>query len=86
MDKSEYRLYVEDIKRQIKGIGKDLAMRIGPMKEPVSTKDQTAAMNAMTPQDWARLTDERGVEEATKMMKEKIRREKISDANKKLAY
>ena len=57
----------------------------GPIGEPVSTKEQMAAFDAMTPQDWVRLTDERGAADVVKFMREMQRRKGISDGHKQLS-
>jgi len=82
-EKGELRLMVDEMVSQIRGMGKEMAKKLGPIGEPTTTKEQMAAFDAMTAEDWLKMTDERGPVETMKFMGEMLRRKKLQDANTK---
>ena len=80
--KGELRLMVDDFKNQVRGMGKDMAESMGNIGEEVSNKDQMAAFDAMTPQDWVQLSQRKSPQEISKFVREMLRRKELQDANR----
>lgn len=81
----ELRLLVDDTKTMIRGMGKDMAKRLGSIKEPMDTKEQMLAFEAMTPQDWARMLEEQGPEKTAIFRKAMLQRKEASYARKPIS-
>lgn len=82
-NQDELRLMVDGMKTHIRGMGKDMAKQLGQIGERVSPKEQMKAFDAMTPEDWVKLAEEKGVKASDDFQTEMLRRKEQSDAHRK---
>ncbi|KKN63747.1 hypothetical protein LCGC14_0498510 [marine sediment metagenome] len=82
-DKGVLRFLIDGIKDRVREQGKSMAEFLGPIKEKKSPQEQMMAYKDMTPELWAKLTGEQGVEETADFQREMERRENISESHKR---
>lgn len=82
-EKGELRLFIDDFKAHVREMGKDMAKKLGTIKEPISTEEQMEAWKVITPEELLTLTDKYGTEKVSNWIKEMKRREAISNGYKK---